>query len=134
MPKTKGIAIRIEKELLDRIDNHEIARNDLIQKAISQFFEKDSKNNDLENNSIPNEIYEDVYNTLYHNEITPLKQDIKSKNDTIELLKNHLDELKEDKKFLQNQLKEQLQLINNTKSLSKRFRKRLSKSGNKKIE
>jgi hypothetical protein len=134
MDNKKGIAIRVEQELIDKIENHEMNRNDLINEAINRFFENDFKDNGFESDSIPDEIYEDVYNTLYNSEVVPLKQDLNYKDEIIDLLKKQLNEIKDDKIFLQSQLERQLELIKNTPKLSKRFRKKIAISRKHNVE
>ena len=77
MNDTKVIAIRLDKELYNKIESHEMSRNSLVQEAIVQFLDNNAKDDDLKNeDSVSDEVYSEVYNTLYNSEMLPLKQKI----------------------------------------------------------
>jgi len=128
MNETKGIAIRLNKELYNKIENHEMSRNNLVQEAIVQFLDNNDKDDDLKNeDSISDEIYSEVYNTLYNSEMQPLKQKIQSKEKIIELLERQLNEVRSDKLFLQKQLQAQTALMESNMPLMACIKRKLSK-------
>jgi len=73
--KLKGVAIRISSDLYHKMEQQETPRNELVSRALDQFFEKE-QNFDETDGEIPIEIYEEIYSTLHNNEIAPLKKDI----------------------------------------------------------
>jgi len=132
MNDTKGIAIRLDKELYNKIESHEMSRNSLVQEAIVQFLDNNAKDDDLKNedDSISDEVYSEVYNTLYNSEMLPLKQKIQSQEKIINLLEKQLNEVRGDKLFLQNQLQVQTALMESNMPLLACIKRKLSKSSN----
>jgi hypothetical protein len=94
---TKGIAIRITTDLYNKIKQHDNTRNDIINEALTKYFNNGFETNDDE---IPIEIYEEIYGTLHNTEISPLKKQINHAQQTIEMLNTQNTELKKDKQFL----------------------------------
>jgi len=129
MNDTKGIAIRLDKELYNKIERHEMPRNNLVQEAIVQFLDNNAKDDDLinEDDGISDEIYSEVYNTLYNSEMLPLKQKIQSQEKIINLLEKQLNEARGDKLFLQNQLQVQTALMESNMPLLACIKRKLSK-------
>jgi len=136
MSNTKGIAIRLDQEIYKKIEKHELSRNKLIQKAVTQFLEEDNTTNksDLDEN-IPDEIYDEIYNTLYNAEMAPLKQKVEHQKEMITLLKEQLNESRSDKQFLQNEILHiQSEQTKSKLPLRTRIKRRLSKSNSQKSE
>ena len=128
MSETKGIAIRLDKELFNEIEKHEMSRNNLVQEAVIQFL-NNPKDSDLKDeDSISDDIYGEVYNTLYNSEMLPLKQKIQYQGETITLLKEQLTEVREDKLFLQSQLQALTILMESNMPLLKCIKRKLSES------
>ena len=132
MNDTKGIAIRLDKELYNKIESYDMSRNSLVQEAIVQFLDNNAKDDDLKNedDSISDEVYSEVYNTLYNSEMLPLKQKIQSQEKIINLLEKQLNEVRGDKLFLQNQLQVQTALMESNMPLLACIKRKLSKSSN----
>ena len=80
--------------------------------------------------NIPDDVYGEVYNTLYNSELLPLKQKIQSQEKIIALLKIQLNEVREDKQFLQSQLQVQMELMESNKPLLACIKRKLSKTSN----
>ncbi len=116
--ETKGIAVRVDKELFDKIENHSLPRNELIQRAVKKFLEEDDEIED----DIPEEVYNQVYSTLYQTEIRPLKQQIEHQNFIIQILERQIEEYKADKEFLKQQIIE----LCKKRSFLSRFRRKKS--------
>ena len=128
MSETKGIAIRLDKELYNKIENHEMSRNNLVQEAVIQFL-NNTKGSDLKDeDSISDDIYGEVYNTLYNSEMLPLKQKIQYQEEIITLLKEQLNEVREDKIFLQSQMQTLTVLMESNMPLLTRIKRKLSES------
>ncbi len=140
MGKTKGIAIRIDNDLLKEIENHNLGRNELVTQAIKSYLDNSapktkpsSKNkekssstwSEIEENSeklkniskktpspkttqpqktttesLTDDIYNEVYSTIYNTEVTPLKKQLQLKDDLINTLQQQNNTMQEDKKFL----------------------------------
>ena len=100
--QTKGIAIRINEDLYNKIEKQNIPRNDLVTDALIQYFSS-PEGHQLEKQEIPSDVYDEVYNTLYNNEIVPLKAKIKHQEEIVLMLQQSINSLLDDKKFLQNQ-------------------------------
>ena len=130
MSETKGIAIRLDKELCDKIENHEMSRNSLVQEAIIQFLNNTKGSGLKDEDSIPDDIYGEVYNTLYNSEMLPLKQKIQYQEEMITLLKEQLNEVRKDKIFLQSQLQALTVLMESNMPLLTRIKRKLSESSN----
>jgi len=130
MNETKGIAIKLDKEIYNKIENHEMPRNNLVQEAVIQFLNNKKDSGLKDEDSISDEIYSEVYNTLYNSEMLPLKQRIQYQEETITLLKEQLNEVREDKLFLQSQLKALTILMESNMPLLTRLKRKLSESSN----
>jgi len=131
MSETKGMAIRLDEELYKKIDGYGMSRNNLVKEAIVQFLNNDVKDGDLKNEDIiSDEVYSEVYNTLYNSEMLPLKQKIQSQEKIINLLEKQLNEVKGDKLFLQNQLQLQTEMMESNMPLMACIKRKLSKSSN----
>jgi len=126
MSETKGMAIRLDKELFNKIEKHEMSRNNLVQEAVIQFLNKSKDSYLKDEDSISDDIYGEVYNTLYNSEMLPLKQKIEYQGETIILLKEQLNEVRKDKIFLQNQLQTLTILMESNMPLLKRIKRKLS--------
>lgn len=113
--KTKGIAIRLDERLYNKIEKHELSRSDLIRRALINFFNKKEPQINNEND-VPEELYNEMYNTLYNTEIFPLKEEIKHLQKYNKMLEQRLNELTKDKDFMQNQI--QLLTLQNTSNYS----------------
>ena len=100
--QNKGIAIRINEDLYNKIEKQNIPRNDLVTDALIQYFSS-PEGHQLEKQEIPSDVYDEVYNTLYNNEIVPLKAKIKHQEEIVLMLQQSINSLLDDKKFLQNQ-------------------------------
>lgn len=140
MGKTKGIAIRIDNDLLKEIENHNLGRNELVTQAIESYLdnsapktkpsskkkEKSSSTwSEIEENSeklkniskktpppkttqpqktttesLTDDLYNEVYSTIYNTEVTPLKKQLQLKDDLINTLQQQNNAMQEDKKFL----------------------------------
>ena len=127
MNDTKGIAIRLNKELYNKIENHKMSRNNLVNEAIVQFLDNNPKDDLKNEDSIPDEVYSEVYNTLYNSEMMPLKQKIQSQEEIIKLLEKQLNEVRSDKLFLQKQLQVQTALMEVNMPLLACIKRKLSK-------
>jgi len=128
MSETKGIAIRLDKELFNKIEKHEMSRNNLVQEAVIQFLNNTKDSYVKDEDSISDDIYGEVYNTLYNSEMLPLKQKIQYQGETIILLKEQLNEVRKDKIFLQSQLQALTVLMESNMPLLKRIKRKLSES------
>ena len=128
MSEMKGIAIRLDKELFNKIEKHEMSRNNLVQEAVIQFLNNTKDSYVKDEDSISDDIYGEVYNTLYNSEMLPLKQKIQYQGETIILLKEQLNEVRKDKIFLQSQLQALTVLMESNMPLLKRIKRKLSES------
>ena len=128
MSDTKGIAIRLDKELYNKIENHEMSRNNLVQEAVIRFLNNTKGSGLKDEDSISDDIYGEVYNTLYNSEMLPLKQKIQYQEETITLLKEQLNEVREDKIFLQSQMQALTVLMESNMPLLTRIKRKLSES------
>ena len=126
MNETKGIAIKLDKEIYNKIENHEMPRNNLVQEAVIQFLNNKRDNGLKDEDSISDDIYGEVYNTLYNSEMLPLKQRIQYLEETITLLKEQLNEVRKDKLFLQSQLQALTVLMESNVPLLTRIKRKLS--------
>lgn len=136
MGQTKGIAIRIDKDLLEEIDNHKLPRNDLVTKAIEAYMhqtekaerllvkdktkQKSSSWAEVKTDSkklkritdqsvqkqkktietITDDLYNEIYSTLYTLEVLPLKKQLELKDELIETVQRQNNALQQDKQFL----------------------------------
>ena len=126
MNETKGIAIKLDKEIYNKIENHEMPRNNLVQEAVIQFLNNKKGSGLKDEDSISDDIYGEVYNTLYNSEMLPLKQRIQFLEETITLLKEQLNEVRKDKLFLQSQLQALTVLMESNVPLLTRIKRKLS--------
>ena len=126
MNETKGIAIKLDKEIYNKIENHEMPRNNLVQEAVIQFLNNKKGSGLKDEDSISDDIYGEVYNTLYNSEMLPLKQRIQYLEETITLLKEQLNEVRQDKLFLQSQLQALTVLMESNVPLLTRIKRKLS--------
>ena len=113
MGAKKGIAIQVETKLLKKIDDLEVPRNDLIHQALESFLTKNQKKDTafvkIEAKDISEQTSEDLYNeiysTLYNTEITPLKDQLRLQRELIETLQYEIEEYRNDKTFLKHQIR-----------------------------
>ncbi|MCK5030649.1 MAG: hypothetical protein KAR64_04220 [Thermoplasmatales archaeon] len=94
-------------EIYNKIDNHELPNSQLIRNAVIQYLNDGKQDDSTENIDTSEDTYNKVYNTLYTTEMTPLKQEVKHLNDNISRLEQNVCDLKDDKLFLQDQLRAQ---------------------------
>ena len=127
MGETKGIAIRLDKELFDQIQSHKLPRNEIIQEAILQYLKKENKGSIISQEDISDDVYAEVYSTLYNTEIVPLKQKNQYQDELISILQSQLNELKKDKDFLQQQVQFLTRILESKTTLFERLRKKLAK-------
>ena len=106
MTKTKGIAIRLDDELYNKIEQHQTPRSELIRTAIHHYLNNATTTVQTkeEINDMSEDIYQEIYNTLYNTEVQPLKEEIQYHQRIVNLLEKQLHDLKNDKMFLQDQL------------------------------
>jgi len=105
--KSKLMPTRFSMEIYNKIDNHELPNSELIRNAVIQYLNEGKQDNSTENIDTSEDTYNEVYNTLYNTEVTPLKQEVKHLNDNISRLDQNVCDLKDDKLFLQDQLRAQ---------------------------
>lgn len=119
MSTRKGIAIQLETQLLKKLDNQDTPRNDIINKALETFFTEEEKNqsafvqveeDEQKEQQIPSEtmtedLYNEIYSTLYNTEVIPLKNQMSLQRELIETLQYEIEEYKNDKTFLKHQIK-----------------------------
>jgi hypothetical protein len=119
MSTRKGIAIQLETQLLKKLDNQDTPRNEIINKALETFFIEEEKNqsafvqveeDEQKEQQIPSEtmtedLYNEIYSTLYNTEIIPLKNQISLQRELIETLQYEIEEYKNDKTFLKHQIR-----------------------------
>lgn len=105
--KSKLMATRFSMEIYNKIDNHELPNSQLIRNAVIQYLNDGKQDDSTENIDTSEDTYNKVYNTLYTTEMTPLKQEVKHLNDNISRLEQNVCDLKDDKLFLQDQLRAQ---------------------------
>lgn len=101
---TKGIAIRVSNEMYEKLEHHDLNRNDLVNKALDAYFENDQRIESIEDDRIPDEVYSEVYNTLYNAEVAPLLKQLASQQRLTTVLSDEVEEYKEDKRFLKDQI------------------------------
>jgi hypothetical protein len=118
---TKGIAIRVSNEIFKELENQDLDRNELINEALRTYFEKNQLIESIEDDRIPDEVYIEVYNTLYNSEVAPLLKQLASQQRLTTVLSDEIKEYKEDKQFLKNQI---LRLQENSSSKRSLFKKR----------
>ena len=118
MNARKGIAIQLETQLLKKLDDQSIPRNDIINKALETYFIKEDQNDSAfikveEENpilkeqpieTITEDLYNEIYSNLYNTEIIPLKKQMGLQRELIETLQYEIEEYRNDKKFLKHQI------------------------------
>ena len=104
MNKTKGIAIRLDDNLYNRIEQQKLPRSELIRTAIEHFLDQEFHQQQNQDDDIADDLYQDIYNTLYNAEVQPLKEELQYHNRIVTLLERQVQELQQDKQFLQDQL------------------------------
>ena len=106
MTKTKGIAIRLDDELFNKIEQHQTPRSELIRTAIYHYLNKTQYPQDTTqpDADLSEDLYQEIYNTLYNTEVQPLKEEIQYHQRIVNLLERQLHDLQKDKQFLQEQL------------------------------
>ena len=105
--KSKLMATRFSMEIYNKIDNNELPNSELIRNAVIQYLNDGKQDNSTENMDTSEDTYNEVYNTLYNTEVIPLKHEVKHLNDNISRLEQNVCDLKDDKLFLQDQLRAQ---------------------------
>lgn len=155
MGQTKGIAIRIDSNLLKQIKNHKLSRNKLVTTALKSYLqtteekrkpspkkkessawtqleEESEKLKNISNqnpsekkqkpnmDSITDDMYNEIYSTMYNTQITPLKKQIQLKDELISTLKKQNETIQKDKQFLFDHIKKLEQRIPKKKSLFKK--------------
>ena len=104
MGKSKLMSVRFEENLYDKIEEHALPNSKLIRTAVLHFLNGSLPTKNECEEDISDDIYGNVYTTLYNMEILPLKQNIKHYEDTINMLEKTVINLENDKNFLQQQL------------------------------
>jgi metal-responsive CopG/Arc/MetJ family transcriptional regulator len=106
MTKTKGIAIRLDDELFNKIEQHQTPRSELIRTAIYHYLNKAQHPQDTTqpDADLSEDLYQEIYNTLYNTEVQPLKEEIQYHQRIVNLLERQLHDVQKDKQFLQEQL------------------------------
>jgi metal-responsive CopG/Arc/MetJ family transcriptional regulator len=128
MGETKGIAIRLDKELFNQIQRHKLPRNEIIQEAIEQYLKHENKSSINVHEDISDDIYAEVYSTLYNSEIVPLKQKNQYQDELISILQSQLNDLKKDKEFLYKQVQFLTRIVESKTTLFERIKKKIAKS------
>jgi hypothetical protein len=128
MGETKGIAIRLDKEIFNQIQNHKLPRNEIIQEAIVQYLKKEGKSPINLQEDVSDDVYAEVYNILYNTEVVPLKEKNRYQEELIFILQSQLNEIKEDKDFLKQQVQFLTRVVESKTTLFERVRKKLAKS------
>lgn len=128
MGETKGIAIRLDKEIFNQIQNHKLPRNEIIQEAIVQYLKKEGKSPINLQDDISDDVYAEVYSTLYNTEVVPLKEKNRYQEELIFILQSQLNEIKKDKDFLKQQVQFLTRVVESKTTLFERVRKKLAKS------
>jgi hypothetical protein len=128
MGETKGIAIRLDKEIFNQIQNHKLPRNEIIQEAIVQYLKKEGKSPINLQEDVSDDVYAEVYNILYNTEVFPLKEKNRYQEELIFILQSQLNEIKEDKDFLKQQVQFLTRVVESKTTLFERVRKKLAKS------
>ena len=99
--QTKGVAIRINSDLFEKIEQEETPRNELITQALNLYFNHED-NGTIQDDEIPIEVYEEIYSALQNNEISPLKKQCDHQQEIISSLKSQIQELQHDKQYFMN--------------------------------
>ena len=98
--KMKGIAIRIQEDLLKQIEEQDTPRNDLITSAIETYLSKENGSSQVLE-TLSDDVYNELYSTMYTTELVPLRQRLAYQEEIITVLRDEIKEFKEDKTFLQ---------------------------------
>ena len=128
MGETKGIAIRLDKELYNQIQCLNIPRNEIFQEAILQYLNKENKSSIILQEDISDDVYAEVYSTLHNTEIVPLKQKNQYQDELISILQSQLSEIKKDKEFLQQQVQFLTKIVESKTTIFERIKKKLAAS------
>lgn len=115
--QTKGIAVRITEDLYNKIEDQDISRNDLVTEALVKYFEPGQVFEPVIT-EIPEDIYDEVYSSLYNIEIAPLKTKIDHQIELISMLESQIEKLELDKQFLQDQCNGLIETCKNMKKES----------------
>ena len=101
---TKGIAIRVSDEIYEKLEDQDLDRNEVVSKALNDYFDNDQTIESIEDDRIPDEVYMEVYNTLYNGEVAPLLKQLASQQRLTTVLSDEITEYKKDKQFLKDQI------------------------------
>ncbi len=109
MANRKGIAIQVETHLLKKMDDVNLPRNDIINKALESYLTRETpkdhpsckieKEKKLSKNA-SEDLYNEIYSTMYNTEIIPLKNQLVQQRELIDILKEEIQEYRNDKTFL----------------------------------
>jgi len=119
MSARKGIAIQLETQLLKKLDDKDMSRNDIIKKALETYFvkEEDKKEsafitvaeesplNEIHLEDRTENLYNEIYSNLYNTEVIPLKKEIDLQRELIETLQYEIEEYRNDKEFLKHHIR-----------------------------
>lgn len=128
MGETKGIAIRLDKELYNQIECLKLPRNEIIQEAVLQYLNRENKSSFISQEDISDDVYAEVYSTLHNTEIVPLKQKNQYQDELISILQAQLSEIKKDKEFLQQQVQFLTKIVESKTTIFERIKKKLAAS------
>ena len=125
MSKTKGIAIRVPVRILQQIENHELSRNELVNEAIVEYFNKDQSEKKEESTAdlISDDVYDEAFSAIYNTEVVPLQKQLEQQEKLISVLQDDIRECREDKRFLKDQILSLQQNATSRFSLFKRKKK-----------
>ena len=103
---TKGIAVRVHEDVLQVIEKSKLERSELIEKAVLNYFDKRSENQNanLTTDDLSDEFYAEVYNEIYNVEMVPLKHQLRHQQEIMMLLQEKIAGLEEDKSYLKSEL------------------------------
>ncbi len=113
MSGRKGIAVQLETHLIKKLDDQDLPRNDIINTALEMYLSKETPKESafikIENEKKPIEttsedLYNEIYSSLYNTEIIPLKNQLVQQRELIDTLKEELKEYRKDKSFLKQQI------------------------------
>ncbi|MFH1014260.1 MAG: hypothetical protein V1769_07145 [Thermoplasmatota archaeon] len=113
MSGRKGIAIQLETHLIKKLDDQDLPRNDIINTALEMYLTKETPKESafikIEEETKPSaimseDLYNEIYSSLYNTEITPLKNQLVQQRELIDTLKDELKEYRNDKSFLKQQI------------------------------
>ena len=103
---TKGIAVRVNEDVLQCIEKSDLERSELIEKAVLKYFDSQSEFQDTEltTDDLSDDYYAEVYNEIYNVEVVPLKQQMRHHQEIMMLLQERIAGLEEDKSYLKHEL------------------------------